>query len=280
MRWWITRSDPGPDQRRPRSGRSPPGWPPRRAAGSWSRRSAPPPPRSAAARSPAVPMPSQTGWSSSVLSPTPSSARARPISAAKSSSSTTGSSGTLARRMNCDPAGVALELARLVRSRCGRTSDSSPIATTSTPIAISRRVQVVRVGDLVDALVQREQPADAEQHQRDQEAVDVAVPAEAERVLRRGLPPGPLAAEQQQPLVARVGQRVHRLGQHRGRAGEQERDELDHRDAEVGRQRGQHRPRPPPALIGRPVDASRGDVNAASSPSRGADGSTPRARAR
>ena len=37
--------------------------------------------------------------------------------------------------------------------------------------------------DLLHALVQREQPAGGEQHQRDEEAVDVAVAAVAERVL-------------------------------------------------------------------------------------------------
>jgi len=35
---------------------------------------------------------------------------------------------------------------------------------------------------------------------------------------------------------------MDRLGQHRGRASEQERDELDDRDTEIGQERGQDRP--------------------------------------
>ena len=71
-----------------------------------------------------------------MLRPTPSSASASPISAAKSSSSTTGSSGTLARRMNCTQLASPLssrDSAMAVRN----DHDSSPIATTSTAIAIA-----------------------------------------------------------------------------------------------------------------------------------------------
>ena len=78
-------------------------------------------------------------------------------------------------------------------------------------------------------------PPTREQHDRDDERVDVAFPPVPERVLLGGLAPGPLAAEQQQALVAGVGDRVDRLGQHRRRAGQHERGELGHRDAEVRR---------------------------------------------
>jgi hypothetical protein len=61
------------------------------------------------------------------------------------------------------------------------------------------------------------------------------------------------AAEGEQRLVAGVGPRVDRLGQHRGRAGEQERDELDDRDAEIGQERGQDRPGAALVHRGRPL---------------------------
>ncbi len=102
-----------------------------------------------------------------------------------------------------------------------------------------RRVEVVRVPDLLDALVHREQPAGREQHQRDQEGEHVPVAAVAERMLGRGPPPRRAGPDQQQALVAGVDDRVHPFGQHRGRAGDRERDELDHGDAEVGPERGQ-----------------------------------------
>ncbi len=48
-----------------------------------------------------VPIPSQIASPVSMVKPTPSSAKTRPISAPVSSSSTTGSSGLRDRRMNC-----------------------------------------------------------------------------------------------------------------------------------------------------------------------------------
>ena len=47
--------------------------------------------------------------------------------------------------------------------------------------------ELVRVDDLLDALVDREQTADREQDDRDDERVDVAFPAVAERVILVGL---------------------------------------------------------------------------------------------
>jgi hypothetical protein len=58
------------------------------------------------------------------------------------------------------------------------------------------------------------------------------------------LAPGTLAPDQQQQLVTRVRDRVRRLGQQRGRAGDGERNELDRRDAQVRRQRGDDSPLP------------------------------------
>ena len=51
-----------------------------------------------------------------------------------------------------------------------------------------------------------------------------------------------LAPEEQERLIAGVRYRVHRFGQHGGGSSEQERDELRHRDAEIGGQSGEDRP--------------------------------------
>ena len=59
----------------------------------------------------------------------------------------------------------------------------------------------VRVLDLAPGLVEGEQAADGEQHDRDDEGVDVAFPAVAEGVFRARLLLGPLAADQQEQLV-------------------------------------------------------------------------------
>jgi hypothetical protein len=74
----------------------------------------------------------------------------------------------------------------------------------------------VRVLPLVVSLVQRKEPADAEEHDRDDERVDVTVPAVTERMLRAGLPGGPFTADEKQNLVPGVGHGVYRFRQHRG----------------------------------------------------------------
>jgi len=104
-----------------------------------------------------------------------------------------------------------------------------------------RGLDVLRVLDLVEALVQGEHPAEQEDDDRDEERVQVAVAAVAERVRRTGRAGGLAAADQQQDLVGRVGGGVHALGQHRAGAGEGERDELAGRDPQVGAQGSQDR---------------------------------------
>ena len=104
------------------------------------------------------------------------------------------------------------------------------------------RVLVVTRPDLVElvvGLVEREQPADGEQHDRDDEGVDVALAPVPERVLLGRLAAGSLAAQQQEQLVPGVGHGVDRLGQHRADPGEEEGQELGRGDACV-RQQGSH----------------------------------------
>jgi hypothetical protein len=58
------------------------------------------------------------------------------------------------------------------------------------------------VADSLDALIDREQGPDGEQHHGHDERVEVALTAEAELVFLGLLAQGALAAEQQQDLVA------------------------------------------------------------------------------
>ena len=135
-----------------------------------------------------VPMPSHTASPVSSASPTPASANTRPMRAATSSSSTTGSSGFFACRMKPTQLSPPLSVARLAHRGAQREA-LEPDGDHQHDDRDQRRVEVVRVADLLDALVEREQPAGGEQHQRDEEAVDVAVAAVAEGCSRRRLPP-------------------------------------------------------------------------------------------
>ena len=134
-------------------------------------------------------------------SPTPRSAKKRPISAAKSSSRMTGSSGCFARRMNStyDASPLTCSVSRIaVRN----DSDSITIAASQDderhppPSAVEQRVVGMPVGrvelvSLVVGLEEGEQAADAEQHDRDDEGVDVALAAVAEGVRGRRAACGP-----------------------------------------------------------------------------------------
>jgi len=93
---------------------------------------------------------------------------------------------------------------------------------------------------LVVRLVQGEEPAHAEQHDRDQERVDIALRTEAERMLAGRSPARPLVPEQEQALVAAVGERVDGLGEHRSRSRQSPRDHLRDRHPEVREQRREH----------------------------------------
>jgi hypothetical protein len=113
--------------------------------------------------------------------------------------------------------------------------------------------QGLRVLPLVPALVEREQAADQEQDDRDDEPVDVPPTAVAEVVLVVGALLRPLVADQEQDLVAGVGDGVDRLGQHRRRARERERHELRDRDPQVRQKGGDDRPDPPSVLTCAPT---------------------------
>ena len=99
-------------------------------------------------------------------------------------------------------------------------------------------LDLVRVAELVDALVEREQAAHAEQHQRHHERPEVALGAVAERVRVVGGTLAAATAEHEQALVAGVGEAVPGFGQQAGRTGEEEADELGDGDAEVREERG------------------------------------------
>jgi hypothetical protein len=98
-------------------------------------------------------------------------------------------------------------------------------------------LEFVRIQDLLDALVDREQAADGEQDDGHQERVDVALSAVAEGVRRvRPLLRLP-APEEQKQLVAAVCHRVDGLGEHGRRPGERPGDELRQRDPHVRKER-------------------------------------------
>ena len=160
----------------------------------------------------------------------------------------TGSSGALAERMNLRPGLLAARPVGLADRRpegqaLGDDRRAEDDQRHPPPAPVEQRVRVTQVDlvPLVVRLVQREQPADAEQHHGHDEAEDVALAAVAERVLGRHALLRPPAADQQQHLVARVGDGVDRLGEHRGRPGQRERAELHQRDGQVGAQRRHHR---------------------------------------
>ena len=180
------------------------------------------------------PTASQRGSSVKWARSTPVRAKNRPISAPMSSSRTTGSSGCLERCSHrhhdvSAPLHVAgLPVRRAQRERLEDDGDDEDAD------GDAEVVDLVRVADLLDALVEGEQAAHREQHEGDDEGPEVALAAVAERVLAVGGLARPLAAEQQQRLVAGVGERVDGLGEQARRRRDQEADELGDGDAEVG----------------------------------------------
>ena len=169
----------------------------------------------------------------------PTRAKTRPISAPTSSSSTTGSSGAFDVRMNCHqlvPGGahvVGLLHRGAQRERLEHDGDDEDDE------GDAGVLDLVRVAQLLDAFVQREQPTHAEQHEGDDEGPEVALGPVAERVGRgrRG------ACRACDPSISRAWLPVSAsecagLGQQTGRPGDQEPDELGDGDAEVGEERG------------------------------------------
>ena len=100
-----------------------------------------------------------------------------------------------------------------------------------------RAAQRIVALQLVHAFVDREQAAHAEEHQRDDEAPEIDRPAVAERVVGRGAAFGLLQAPDQKCLIAAIGERMDRLGEHRGRAGVGSAGTLGQRDRDVGAER-------------------------------------------
>jgi len=72
------------------------------------------------------------------------------------------------------------------------------------------------VKELVDALVDRVDAAEREEHDGDYERPEVLFLAVAERVGVVSRPLGALVTEKEQHLVASIGERVDSFGQHTG----------------------------------------------------------------
>ena len=94
----------------------------------------------------------------------------------------------------------------------------------------------MRVDDLLVTLVQSEGRTEGEQHQRDDERVEVAAAAIPELVQRIGFLVRFPLAPQQQALIGGIGHGVHRLREHRRTAGDHEADELGDCDPGVRQQ--------------------------------------------
>ena len=128
---------------------------------------------------------------------TPSSAKARPMRAARSSSRITGSSGCLARRTNVREGRLAADLVGLddrgaEREGLQHDRDQQHGRGHELLPPLGRLgVTGVDLVPLVVGLVEREQATDGEQHDGHDERVDVALAAEAERVVRAWPPSSP-----------------------------------------------------------------------------------------
>ncbi len=105
------------------------------------------------------------------------------------------------------------------------------------PVGVGDRMRVQEVGD---PLVDRHPAASGEDEDGDDQAPEVQVLAVAEGVVGIRRPAAQAMTEQEQPAVAGIDQRVNRLGEHRGAAGEERRGELRARDRQVAGDSGQH----------------------------------------
>ena len=133
------------------------------------------------------PTPSQRALPVSAASPTPTSAKTSPISAAKSSSSTTTSSGVFECRMKPNQLSAPLTLAdSMIAVR--NEKHSSTIATTSTTTATAGESSWCGCSTFSTPSYSANSPPSGEQGQGDQERVHVAVASETERVLASSRP--------------------------------------------------------------------------------------------
>ena len=134
-------------------------------------------------------------------------ANTSPISAAVSSSITTGSSGVL---VTCTTPGSRAAAAVPVGLHDRGAERERPPARTKASTTKATIGASSGSGEMILCMpsYSENSRADGEQHHRDDEGVEVALPAVAERVLGRPGAPRAAAADEQQPLVARVGDRV------------------------------------------------------------------------
>lgn len=115
---------------------------------------------------------------------TPNNANIRPRRAAKFSSGTASNSGVLTVRMNwiqLQPSAISLRLLHHQRDSRARAPLKRPAALTT------KDPRTPAILKLFLGLVGSEQATDTDKYHRDQESVDVALAAVAERVLSAGL---------------------------------------------------------------------------------------------
>ena len=122
-------------------------------------------------------------------------------------------------------------------------NDSSTIETTSTAIGSHHHVLSSSCGwiSFCTPSYTANRPPTREQDDRDDERGHEPLAAVAERVLAVRASLRLASAEHEQQLVAGVGDRVDRLGEHRRGSGEQPGDDLRERDAQIREERRQDR---------------------------------------
>jgi len=92
---------------------------------------------------------------------------------------------------------------------------------------------VPAVADFADPVFQTLPAGHAEKQHGDEKGVEKLCFPVSEGVTARRLALAVLDPDQQQHLIARVGDRVIRLREHRGAAGQQKADEFENRDSAV-----------------------------------------------
>ncbi len=186
-------------------------------------------------------MPSASGMSKCAASTVPTAAMTMPISAALSSNTHHEQRRILAldeglRTSRASP--LALLNWRTDTSHEQPSNRNDAASTTSLTIAFSIGCGLEHA---VHALEDRHARAEREHQQRDDEAPEVQLAAIPRGVVAVGALLGHAHAVQQQHLVAGVDERVHRLAEHRGAAGERGRAGLGHGHQHVADQRGPDR---------------------------------------
>ena len=203
----------------------------------------------------------------------PTAASTSPIRAAVSSNATVFAVGSaVIRRCSKNPRPRSSASPLSCRTALSHEAPSNTKLEPQHDVGDRQAAQLLGVEHGLDALEDRVAGPEHEDPDRRDQRPEVALHAVAERVLRVGGLLAALERGHQEDLVEGVGERVRRLGEHRGGARDQSADELGDGDREVGRAGEEHgadglvgararhgpRPWPPPCRCRRRPQAGRG----------------------